>query len=362
MAIRMNPKWQAPRVGAKQIKLLQELSNAAAVSGDEGAVRQIVIDNVSHLADDLTVDAMGNVLVTKKGKGRDKVRVMLAAHMDEIGLILTYDDGEGLFRFEVVGNIDPRTLPGKPLRVGTKGHPGVIGAKPIHLTTSSELKTAINSDGLRVDLGPGNSSKAKVGERAVFDTRFQQLGPSLVGKALDDRIGVATLITMVQNAPDNIDLLAAFTVQEELGLRGAVVAGYAMEPDLAIALDCTPALDHPLSYPGENTEYRSKLDGGPAIYVGDGATLGDPRIIRHMTAVGDAYKIKYQLRQPGGGGTDAGAIHKTRGGVPSISISVPGRYLHTAVSLARLDDWKNSIALLHAGLSHMDKNLLKPER
>jgi endoglucanase len=362
MAIKPIDEWRAPRVGAKQLALLESLSNAGAVSGDEGAVRKIVLEHVRPLADELIVDAMGNVLVTKRGTARNRLKVMLAAHMDEVGLILTHDDGEGLFRFEAVGSIDARSLPGKPVLVGSKGHPGVIGAKPIHLTNDAERKNAINTDSLRVDLGPGNSSKAKIGERAVFATRFQQMGVSLVGKALDDRIGVATLITLFQNTPPNIDLLAAFTVQEELGLRGATVAGYTLKPDLAIALDCTPAMDHPAPEGQENTLYRSKLDGGPAIYVGDGATLGDPRLIRHVTEVGDVYGIRYQLRQPGGGGTDSGAIHKTRSGVPSISISVPGRYLHTAASLARLDDWKASIALLHAALNHIDARFLKEDR
>jgi endoglucanase len=182
------------------------------------------------------------------------------------------------------------------------------------------------------------------------------------GKALDDRVGVATLISLLQNAPKNIELLAAFTVQEEVGLRGARVAAYSMDPDMAIALDCTPSMNMPMWDGTENTLYRSKLDQGPAIYVADGATLADPRLVNLLKSVGDAYNIPYQLRQPGGGGTDAGIIHKQRSGIPSVSVSVPGRYLHTAASIIRLNDWKNLIALLHAALNHIDSSTLGKAR
>ena len=186
--------------------------------------------------------------------------------------------------------------------------------------------------------------------------------PSLRGKALDDRLGVTTLITLLRNTPENIDLLAAFTVMEEGGLKGAAVAGYTMNPDMAVAMDCTPALDLPVWDGSENTLYRSIPNRGPAIYAGDGATLGDPRLINLLRSAGDAYQIPYQIRQPGGGGTDAGAIHRQRAGIPSVSVSVPGRYLHTAISVVQLKDWQNSAALIHAALSHIDSETLKDPR
>ncbi|TAK14294.1 MAG: M42 family peptidase [Anaerolineae bacterium] len=362
MAIRKKPNWKAPRIGAAELALLETLSNASGVSGNEAAIRRIVQEEINGLADDVVVDAVGNLLVTKKGRGQNLPRVMLAAHMDEVGFMITGDDGDGIFRIETVGGVDERTLAGKPVWVGEKRQPGVIGAKPVHLTTASERSSALTLDALRIDLGPASAKKARVGDWATFATEFTRVGPSLRGKALDDRLGVTTLITLLKHAPANIDLLAAFTVQEEIGLRGARVAGYAMKPDIAIALDCTPAMDLPRWDGSENTQYRSKLDGGPAIYVADGSTLADPRLVTHLQAVGDAYGIPYQLRQPGSGGTDAGAIHKTRDGVPSISVSVPARYLHTPAAIARLDDWKNSLALLHAALTHIDRDLLKGAR
>ena len=216
-------------------------------------------------------------------------------------------------------------MPGKPVLVGKDNLPGVIGAKPIHLTEEGETERKIPIDALRIDVGQGGS-KVKVGDRATFATRFRQLGPSLVGKALDNRLGVATLIELVKNPPANIELLAAFTVQEEIGLRGARVAAYAFNPDLAIALDSTPAVDLPIWDDSENTQYNTRLDAGPAIYIADIGTLSDPRLVRHLAQTGDELGIPYQFRQPGGGGTDAGAIHKVRSGIPTVSVSVPGRY------------------------------------
>jgi tetrahedral aminopeptidase len=180
---------------------------------------------------------------------------------------------------------------------------------------SSGLRFQVDS--LRIDVGPGNSSKVKVGDRATFATRFSRTGASLRAKALDDRLGVATLIELVKNAPANIDLLAAFTVQEEVGLRGAKVAAYALEPDVAIALDSTPANDLPAWDGSENTRYNTRLGEGPAIYVADAATLSDPRLIRLLVETAQAAGIPYQIRQPGGGGTDAGAMHKQRAGIPT---------------------------------------------
>lgn len=350
-----------PTIGNTQLKLLERLCNACAVSGDESEVRAIVLEEIKGHANEVTVDALGNVLVIKKGTARKRMRVMLSAHMDEVGFMLVADDGEGLFRFEIVGGVDVRQLPGKAVLVGREHIPGVIGARPIHLTTGEERRRVIPLDALRIDIGPG-SGLVKPGDRATFATRFQRSGPALISKALDNRLGVATLIELVRNAPAQFDLLAAFTVQEEIGLRGAKVAAYASNPDLGIAVDATPANDLPAWDNLENVAYNTKLGQGPAIYVADGSTFSDPRLVRWLAGAGDAAKIPYQFRQPGGGGTDAGAIHKTRVGVPSVSVSVPHRYSHTAISIARLDDWKNTLALLHAALSNLNPNLLGQER
>jgi putative aminopeptidase FrvX len=348
-------------IGNSQLKLLEKLSNACGVSGDEGEIRQIVLEELKGRADDLRVDALGNVLVTKQGSAKKRLKVMVSAHMDEVGFMLVADDGEGLFRFEIVGGMDIRQLVGKPLLVGREHVPGVIGARPIHLTTAEERRQKIPLDALRIDIGPGGG-KVKPGDRAYFATRFQRTGPSIIAKALDNRLGVTTLIELVKDAPANIDLLAAFTVQEEIGLRGAKVAAYAFNPDIGIAVDSTPAHDLPAYDGEENVSYNTRLGFGPAIYIADGSTYSDPRLVRHFASVADDAKIPYQFRQPGGGGTDAGAIHKERGGIPSLSISVPHRYAHTAALVARLDDWKNTVTLLDAALRAITPALLAGER
>jgi tetrahedral aminopeptidase len=361
----------APKIGATQIRLLERLTEACAVSGDEGAVRKIVVEEIKPYVSDLRVDALGNVLAVRQGQGKDRLRVMLAAHMDEVGFMIVQDEEQGIFRFELVGGLDIRLLVGKPVLVGKDRVPGVIGAKPIHLTTTEERQQSISLETLRIDVGPDHARKVKVGDWATFATKFERTGPSLRAKAMDDRMGVANLIELVKHTPPNIDLLAAFTVQEEVGLRGARVAAFALDPQIAFVLDCTPAHDLPPWNAGpcdnpadcvENTRYNTHLGAGPAIYVADSSTLSDPRLIRHVIDTAEALGIPYQIRQPGGGGTDAGAIQLQRAGVPSLSISVPGRYIHSPFTFCRLEDWKNTLALVHAALSRLTPAILQEER
>jgi endoglucanase len=355
-------------IGNAQLRLLEKLCNASGVSGDEAEVRRIVIEEVKPHVDHLWVDALGNVLATKNGTTRgsgssarkQRVRVMLDAHMDEVGLMIVADDGDGIFRFEVVGGIDVRQLPGKPVVVGRDHTPGVIGARPIHLTTSEERGRKIALDALRIDLGPGG--KATLGDRATFALRFRRAGPSLLSKALDNRLGVATLIELLKPPRENVDLCAAFTVQEEIGGRGAKVAAQHFNPQLAIAIDSTPAYDLPAWDGSENTTYNTRLGLGPALYTMDRGTLSDPRLIRFLAASAEAEGIPFQYRQPGGGGTDAAAIHQTLAGIPAVSVSIPHRYTHTATSISRLDDWKNTLALLDAALQRVTPDLFNEER
>lgn len=363
-------KKQTSGLGNPQIRLLERLCNAFAVSGDEGAVRSIIKEQINSYADELTTDVMGNLLGIRKGSGDGRLRVMLAAHMDEVGMMLTNEEEDGIFRFEAVGGLDARWLAGKPVLVGDDQLPGVIGFKPIHLSTSDEIKQAVSINQLRIDIGQENGKRAKPGDRATFATRFKRTGSVIQAKALDDRLGVATLIELFKHAPDNIDLLAAFTVQEEVGLRGAKVAAYSFDPDIAIVLDCTPANDMPVWDQGnctgddclENTRYNTRMGAGPAIYIADRVTLSDPRLVRFLAQIAEQNGIPYQFRQPGGGGTDAGAIHKQRAGIPSVSVSIPGRYLHTPVSMIRLDDWKHTLALIYAALENLHTDIFSAER
>jgi len=270
--------------------------------------------------------------------------------------MIVHDDDDGFYQFEVVGGIDERHLVGKQVIVGKDHLIGVIGAKPIHLTTSEERKQSISIDSMRIDLGP--EGNAKVGDRATFATEFKQVGPSIMSKSIDDRIGVAILIELLKHSPKNIELCLSFSVQEEIGLRGATVAAHYFEPDLAIAVDSTPARDLP-DYEGrENYTYNTQLGLGPAIYLANSSTIDDPRLVRFLEQTAIKEKIQYQLRQPGGGGTNAGAIQQSRAGVPVVSVSVPHRYTHSPISVSRVSDWKNTLNLLHLALKNITRDIL----
>src|SRR6266498_3129423 len=343
-------------IGAKQFNLLEKLCNAMAVSGDEGEVRKIVLEEVKTYADEVKVDALGSVLVTKCGTGRKPLRILLDAHMDEVGFMIVSDEGQGIYRFEKIGGVDDRYLIGKQVIVGKDHVPGVIGARPIHLA-SNDFGNKISFDSLRIDLGL--NGRAKVGDYATFATKFKRVGPSILSKSIDDRIGVAILIELLKNAPANVDLCASFSVQEEIGLRGAQVAAHYFEPELAIAIDSTPARDLPAFDGKENHLYNTKLGLGPAIYIVNSSTVNDPRLVSFLEETAIEEKIPFQFRQPGGGSTDASAIQKTRTGVPVVSVSVPHRYTHSPISISRVSDWKNTINLLQAGLKRLTRNIIR---
>jgi endoglucanase len=345
-------------VTRNHLQLLKELTEAVAVAGDEEPIRKIVRREVERYADEVKVDALGNVLARRRARGRRRMRVMLAAHMDEVGFILVAAEADGTFRFDRVGGVDPRQLPAKPVWVGRNRVPGVIGAKPIHLSTAEERKRPLEIDGLRIDLGldtrEAAQAKAQVGERGTFATAFQRLGPTIRGKALDNRLGVAALIELLRYPPTGIELWAAFTVQEEIGLRGAAVAAHAVDPQVSIVLDCAAANDLPTWDGDENPSYNTRLGMGPALTVADRMTIGDPRLVQLATGTAERLQIPFQLRQPGGGTTDAAEIHLAREGIPTLAASVPCRYPHTPASIASLTDWRNLQRLVHAVLVQLE--------
>lgn len=357
----MAKTFQPIKLQKSDFTLLKELTEAVAVSGDESAVRKIIRKQLEGLADEVRVDALGSVIAVKHAKTKPFMRVLLDAHMDEVGFLLT-NGSDGIFSFRTVGGVDGRQLAGKSVWVGKDRVPGVIGAKAIHLLTREERNRAIQASSLKIDVGEENKGKVKPGDRASFATKFMHNGPSIIAKAIDDRIGCAILLKLLANVPDHIELTTAFTVQEEVGLRGARSAAYGINPDLAIAIDSTPAGDLPRHDLVESNRYNTKLGFGPALYTSDSSTLSDPRLIRHLVKVGDKYKIPYQFRQPGGGGTNAGSIHLQRGGIPAVSVSVPGRYAHSAAMISRVKDWEDTVNLVHAFLLDLTPDLLKADR
>jgi len=348
---------------AEQMRLIKRLTEAVAISGNEGAVRAIVREQVEPYVDELRVDTLGNLLIRCKGRSSNGVRVMLAAHMDEVGLMVTGAADDGTLRCKPVGWVDAAQFLGKPVWIGRHRLPGVVGAPPTPGSAAGASANPAETMQIRIDIGAMSkeeaAGKVRLGEQVVFATELTRLGPMMRAKALDDRLGIAILIEIVQCPPAEIDLLAAFTVQEEIGLRGAEVAAHRMEPDLAIAIDCAPARDLPTRDGEENTRYSTRLGGGPAVYVADRLTICDPRIVRLLTETAEQQGIPYQLRQPGEGGTDAGAIHLSRAGVPSVSVSVPTRYTHSPASYASIADWRATVRLLHAAVRRLGSSLLE---
>ncbi len=344
------------KIEQEQIENLRKLSNAGGVSGAEGAVRDLVLEQVKALADEVQEDALGNVIARKKGKVEGGKKVMLVAHMDEIGLMITTDDGDGLYGFSLVGEVDLRQLPGKAVYVGKERVPGVIGARAIHLTTAEQRQAAIPLETLRIDMGP--QVKVKMGDRAVFATELWENGLSLFGKALDDRLGVVTLIELMKVSPDHLDLYFVFSSQKEIGNRGDIVAAYNINPDAVVQVDSAAAFDLPASDSGlENVTYESRLGYGPVIYPMYRKMISDPALFEFFIQIAEEQGIPYQIRQAVGQDTRLdrfGALNCIREGLRTITISIPGRYPHTAIGLARIADWQNTLQLLMAGLMKID--------
>ncbi len=351
--------------------ILKELSEAYGVSGNEKDVRSLVLDAVRDHVDEVSIDAMGNLLTVKHGTGQDPMRVMLAAHMDEIGLMVVDHDDKGLLKVRAVGGIDARLLPGTLLAVGPDRIPGVIGIKPIHLVESGEMKKVSKIKDLAVDIGARGKDEAwelaPLGTYATFATRYRELGPTVTGKAFDDRAGCAVLVELLRGdrgstgeAPPKsrfaFDLHAVFTVQEEVGLRGARVAAFSVDPDCAFALEGTIADDIPKE---KDESPTTELGKGPAITVMDRSFIADRRLLRLLTGTAEELDIPYQFKQPGVGGTDAGAIHLAREGVPSATVAVPSRYIHSPVALLSLEDFDNTVRLMRESLSRLTRETLE---
>ena len=333
--------------------ILEALSNAIGVSGEEDEVRGIVIDAIRDCVSDLQVDALGNVTAIQRGTEHPQFSVMLAAHMDEIGMMVTAVDANGLLQFTRVGGIDPRILPGKRVKVGRKRAPGVILWKPIHLWR--DMKT-VPLDALRIDTGASDKSAAEPGDRIAFDAEYAQLSETVVrGKAFDDRVGCSVLVDILKGGPYPVTVAAAFTAQEEIGLRGAQVAADRLQPDAAIVLEGTYAYDAP--DPNHETD-AGDLPANPGTRFGQGAVLTladqqmitDPRVLAFLRETAEANDIPYQVKTMGGGGTDGGAIHIAHEGIPTMPISAPCRYIHTPTALLNLGDYESVLALSQAVL------------
>lgn len=327
-------------------ELLQQLSEAAGVSGAENEIRLLLRDLIAPHVDSWKVDALGNLLAIKKGTGELDWRVMVDAHMDEVGLMITSIDNDGTLGFRPVGGLDPRVLVGKVIQVGPQKVTGVIGARPVHLLSGDQYYRVDKIENMRIDIGASKKEQAegkvKLGQRATFFSEYGEQGKVAMGKAMDNRVGCATLVTLLRGEPFPFDLHAVFSTQEEIGLRGVGVAAYAIEPHAALVLECTPAYDLPHD---RDESPNVSLGKGPAVYVMDSRTIQDPRFVAHIMRTAEANGIPFQVRQPGGGGTNAGGIQRVHGGIPTATIATPGRYTHSPISLINLDDYDHVIHL-----------------
>jgi len=321
------------------LKQLEALCQLPGVSGREQAVREYIIDQIRELADEIIVDPTGSVIALKKGARSGGKRLMVSAHMDEVGLIVTRVCDDGMLRFANVGGIDPRVLCGRTVLVGDKHIPGVIGVVPVHLSSGEEKSRVPKIENMTIDIGASSGEEARAhvrpGDVCVFDTAFELFGDGLIkAKALDDRAGCAIMLELMkQDFPG--DVYFTFVTMEEVGLRGATCAAYTVAPDYALVLESTTAAD----IAGVDRDAQvCRVREGAVISFMDRSTIYDRELFARALDVGREKGIAVQVKEAVAGGNDAGAIHKSRGGVRTLAISLPCRYLHAPASLIAKSD------------------------
>ena len=314
---------------------LKELCALNAVSGDEKAVRDYIISKIDGKADWHT-DNLGNILVFKKGKNRSVKKLLIDAHMDEVGFIISSVTADGFLKFQTVGGINTTAIMFRQVKVGNLN--GVVCGTPIHLLSGDEKKKLPKSDSLYIDIGAESREEAlklvSLGDRAVMCSEYREMGNKIKAKAIDDRAGCAILLSLVTNDSD-YDFYASFSVQEEVGLRGAKTVAFAAEPDAAIVLEATTAAD---IADVDETHRVCVLGNGPAVSFMDRATVYDREYYRAALESG----IKCQPKSAVAGGNNSRAIHLSRGGVRTVAISVPCRYIHSSSCVADKEDIKNA--------------------
>jgi putative aminopeptidase FrvX len=320
--------------------LIQKLVEAQGPSGYETHIRSVIRAEIEPHADELQVDALGN-LIARKGKGgADGQKIMLAAHMDEIGVMVTQVDGNGFVRFTTLGGVRPYTCVGGRVRF-LNGVCGVINMEPL-----DDMAKTPTFEQLYIDLGYASRDEARVsvGDVATFERPFLDLGRRLVAKSMDDRIGVAVLVEalrQVKHTPH--ELCFVFSTQEEVGVRGATTAAYALNPDLGLAVDVTGTGDTPRR---TNVRMEVGLGKGPAVKVRDGGMLADRRVVDWMVAAAEKIGIPYQMEILEAGSTDARAMQLARAGVPAGCLSIPCRYVHSPSEMVDYEDVQNAVRLL----------------
>ena len=326
--------------------ILGKLTEANGAPGFEDEVRDLIISLIKNYVNEIKVDKLGNLIATK-GEGEPKI--MISAHMDEVALMVRYIENNGFIRFINVGGLSPYVLLGKEVIIyanNGKKYYGVIGAKPPHVTKGVK---ELNIEDLYIDLGATSKKEVEecgieIGDYAFFTSKFRISKQNIIGKAFDDRIGCFLLIKLLKEIEDfKGTIYATFTVQEEVGLRGAGVAAFSIEPDVAIVLEGTVASDTPDTPPYKAITFLNK---GPAIRVLDATMITHRKLLKFVKNIAREKGIPYQLQISPRSGTDAGRIHITKSGIPSVVISVPCRYIHSPHCIAKINDLENTFKLL----------------
>lgn len=330
--------------------LVKELCNLPGPSSFEDAVRDFIRERV--VADEIYTDSIGNLICHKKGNGK---KVMVCAHMDEVGLIITEITDKGFLRFSTLGGVETAVLCSKKVLIGKNRIPGIVSAKAIHLQKRDEELIPLKLRDMCIDIGAKDKDAAKelvsLGDYAVFDGEYTEFGDNLVkSKALDDRVGCAILLELMKENYDH-DMYFVFTVQEEVGLRGATVAANSIKPESALVIEGTTCSD---VYGSKPHNQVTTLGGGAVMTAMDRAAISDKQYFDYITRIAKENHIPLQLKRTSMGGTDAGAIQRSGIGVKTAVLAVPCRYLHSPVSVMNKNDMENvhklAKALLQGGL------------
>ena len=337
-------------------KLLAKLCEVAGAPGHESRVREIVLKEIKPLVDEINIDNMGNVIAVKRGKENKKV--MIGAHMDEIGFIVTHIDDKGFVYFHTLGGFDPKTLTAQRVIIhGKEDVFGVMGSKPIHLMSVADRQKVPTIKDYFIDTGLDKKSLEKlvgVGDTITRERKLIEMGDCINCKSLDNRVSVFVLIEMlkkIKNTPPH-DIYAVFTVQEEVGIRGANVSSLQINPDFGFGLDTTIAWDTPGS---TKQEQVSALGEGACIKVMDSSTVCDYRMVDYMKKVAKKHKIKTQLEILPAGGTDTSGIQRMNpGGSIAGAVSIPTRHIHQVIEMVNKHDVEAAINLLKACVEGLD--------
>lgn len=341
------------------IDLLKAICEETGVPGFEQPIRALVLKQIEGLADEVSIDNMGNVIALKKGKSSEK-RAMVAAHMDEIGFIVKYIDDKGFLRFHTLGGFDPKTLTSQRVIVhGKKDLIGVMGSKPIHVMSAEERNKPARTEDFFIDLGMPKEEVEKyisIGDPVSRQRELIEMGETVNCKSLDNRVSVFILIETLKALKGKeipYDLYAAFTVQEEVGLRGALVASHHIDPDFGFGLDTTIAYDVPTAAPHE---YVTELGKGAAIKLMDSSAIADYRMVKYLKEVAANHNITWQPEILTAGGTDTAAIQRmATKGVIGGAISIPTRHIHQVIEMVHKKDVAHAIDLLAASLIELDQ-------